>query len=74
MNNIREKVGQTVKEARSRSGLTLTQLKDIVDPAYLSRIENGKVPVGLDVLNKIAEAMDMEVKVTLTSRKEINWE
>lgn len=69
----RQQAGQRLKEARNRSGYSMTDLKKIIDPAYLSRIENGKVPVGVDVLERIAEAMKMKVNITFESKKDINW-
>jgi transcriptional regulator with XRE-family HTH domain len=69
----RQQVGQRLKEARSRSGYSMSDLKKIIDPAYLSRIENGKVPVGVDVLQRIADAMKMTLTITFESKKDINW-
>lgn len=71
--DTRQQIGQRIKEARLRAGYSLNDLKQSIDPAYLSRIENGKVPVGVDVLGRIADAMKMDMDIKFSTKKEINW-
>ncbi|MFZ1726054.1 MAG: XRE family transcriptional regulator [Albidovulum sp.] len=56
-------VGQAVKEARLRSGMTLAQLskESGVSTAMISKIERGDVSASLASLNALASAMDLPV-------------
>lgn len=59
----REQFGQKIVEARTIKRLTQTELADMVGITQnnLSRIENGKYNPGLDILQRISEALDMEL-------------
>lgn len=50
----RASMGQTIRSLRTQRGLT---------QAELARIEAGKYSVGLDILNKIANALGVEVLI-----------
>jgi len=56
-------VGQAVKAARARVGMTLAQLSQAsgVSPAMISKIERGDVSASLASLNALAGAMDVPV-------------
>lgn len=59
----RERIGNRIKELRKEQDVdakTLAQRVGI-DAGNLSRIEQGKFSVGLDILNKIASALNMRV-------------
>lgn len=58
-------MGQRIRELRTEQGLTLQQLADYagVTRANLSNIEGGRYSVGLDVLNRIAIALGVELKM-----------
>lgn len=59
----RERIGNRIKELRKEQDLdakTLAQRVGI-DAGNLSRIEQGKFSVGIDILNKIASALKMRV-------------
>lgn len=59
----REQFGQKIVEARTIKRLTQTELADMVGITQnnLSRIENGKYNPGLDILQRISDALDMEL-------------
>lgn len=56
-------LGARIKELRKRSGLTQDQLAERieVEAKYLSRIEVGKRYPSLDVLERIADALRVEM-------------
>jgi transcriptional regulator with XRE-family HTH domain len=58
-----ERVGQNVKEARDKAGLSLSKLSDMtgISKAHLVRLENGPSNPSLDVLSRIALALDLTV-------------
>ena len=57
MKNISSGVGQLIREARKRAGLTQQQLagKSGTTRNYISRIENDRSDIELDTLRKIIE-------------------
>lgn len=62
----RERIGNRIKELRKQQEMdakTLAQ-KVGIDPGNLSRIEQGKFSVGLDILNKIASVLNMRIDFT----------
>lgn len=65
MDNEREKrsLGSHIREARVRKGVSQRQLALITGTSrsYLWRIETGTADVGIDVLCRIARALDVEV-------------
>lgn len=70
-NKERERVGKKIREIRSSLKMeakTLARLSQI-DAANLSRIEQGKYSVGLDVLCKIATALNSRVDIVPTASK-----
>lgn len=60
----RARIGQRIKEIREERGLEAKELARIIniDAANLSRIENGRYSVGLDILAKIAAALGKKLE------------
>ena len=65
MDNEREKrsLGLHIREARTSKGVSQRKLALITGTSrsYLWRIESGTADVGIDVLCRIARALDVEV-------------
>ena len=64
-NRERERIGKKIREIRTAINMeakTLARLSQI-DPANVTRIEQGKYSVGLDILCKIAMALDSKVDI-----------
>ncbi|MCF0126749.1 MAG: helix-turn-helix transcriptional regulator [Clostridia bacterium] len=59
----RLRIGTRIREIREERGIEARDLARLakVDPANLSRIENGKYSVGLDILSKIAATLGKKV-------------
>lgn len=64
---VREKIGASLAEAREKQGYSVRELADKCGVSYvtISKIENGKFNVGLDVLSRIASALGMEVELVM---------
>ena len=59
----RERIGNRIKELRKEQNMdakTLAQ-KIGIGAGNLSRIEQGKFSVGIDILNKIASVLQMKI-------------
>ena len=59
----RTRIGTRIREIREERGIDAKDLAKLagIDAANLSRIENGKYSVGLDILSKIATALGKKV-------------
>lgn len=59
----RIRIGEKIKELRKEKGLDAKVLAEMTDitPANLCRIEQGKISVGLNILFKIARALDRKI-------------
>lgn len=59
----RLRIGYRIKELRKESGMEAKELaqKIGIDAANLSRIEQGRFSVGIDILNKIAGVFNMSL-------------
>ena len=59
----RERIGLRIRELRKEKCMDAKELalKIGIDPGNLSRIEQGRFSVGFDILNKIANVMNMRV-------------
>ena len=75
-NKERERIGIRIKELRKERGMEAKELaqKIGIDPGNLSRIEQGRFSVGFDILNKIANVMNMQVDFINKKRNEENGE
>lgn len=60
----RQRIGQRIAQVRNEHGMTQQQLSDAVGVSreHIARIEAGKYSVGLDILVKVAKALDMELE------------
>jgi len=63
--NDREKIGNRIREIRMKKGLTSEQLARMsgLKQQSISRIEFGKFSTGIDILGKIAKALDCDIEV-----------
>lgn len=64
--SIREEIGLKIALFRKEAGLSQ---RDLAEKAGLTqntiyKIENGKFSVGIDVLGKVAEALNRKVDIT----------
>lgn len=61
----RIRIGLQLNELREKQGLTYRQLAELTGLSFsnISKIEKGKYSVGLDVLQKIADALDADVTI-----------
>lgn len=67
-NELRLQVGTEIRRERESQGLTLKTLAGMVGTSYthLWKVENGKVSVGLDLLGKLADALDVPLAEIVT--------
>ena len=65
LNNERIRIGSRLRELREEQGLTATQLgeKCGLTQSTISKVENGKWSVSLDILSKICEALGARVEI-----------
>ena len=63
--NERERIGAQIRSLREERRMEAKELAAFadIDPSNLSRIEKGKFSAGLDVLCKIAAAMDCSIEI-----------
>jgi HTH-type transcriptional regulator, competence development regulator len=61
---MKETFGEYIHKLRSDNGLTLTKLAAAldIDQSTLSKIENGKRNVPVDVLPKLSKIFDLDLK------------
>ena len=61
-------IGKSIKQARTSKGLTQTQLGELLGTGYdksqISNIENGRIIVGVKLLNRIAKVLNTEILIT----------
>lgn len=59
----RARIGARIREIREQRGIDAKDLAKLagIDPANLSRIENGKYSIGFDILSRIAMALGKKV-------------
>jgi len=64
MKSTKELLGGRIKELRKMKGLSQEELSEKVDidPKHLSRIEVGRGFPSLDTLEKLADALNVEMK------------
>lgn len=64
--NHRERIGQRLAEFRQANGITQEQLaeKAGLDRANVSKIENGRYNVSIDILQRICDALSVELTLT----------
>ena len=61
----RKKIGGMIAEIRKEKGLTQEQLSKMtgLDRANIAKIENGRYNTGIDIISKIADALEVEIKI-----------
>lgn len=61
--NDRERIGKRIAELRSEKGISQAALAELscVGVSHIARIEKGYYSVGIDVLAKIAGALEVEL-------------
>lgn len=61
----RLRIGNRLRELREAQGLTTTQLAEMCGMSHstISKVENGKWSVSLDLLSKIAGALGCSVEI-----------
>nr|DAL35663.1 MAG TPA_asm: helix-turn-helix domain protein [Caudoviricetes sp.] len=62
---LRENIGQQIAMLRKKHGLTTRQLAELsgINFANISKIENGRYNVSVDVLERICSALGVRVKI-----------
>ena len=63
--NSRASVGRQLADARRDLGLTQMELAERagVDRANIAKIESGRYNVSVDILSRICNAMDCEIRI-----------
>ncbi|UHG93263.1 helix-turn-helix domain-containing protein [Spirosoma oryzicola] len=69
MSEITEQVGNQIREARKRRGLTLKELgeKVGVSESVMSRYEKGKINFTVDSLQKISSELGTKLNINLST-------
>ena len=59
----RERIGSKIRQIREEKGMEAKQLAMLsgIDAANMSRIEQGRYSVGVDILSKISHALGVKV-------------
>ncbi len=67
MSNINKEVGFNIRKIREEKGLSQEKLAALADlhRAYIGQIERGEKNIGLKNLEKIAKALNVEIKKLL---------
>lgn len=60
---VRKRIGTKIKQIREQKGIEAKHLASLanIDAANLSRIEQGKYSVGLDILSKLAFVLGQQI-------------
>lgn len=63
--NYRADIGRQLAELRAKRGLTTRQLADAcgVNYANISKIERGSYNVSVDILGRVCEALEAELRI-----------
>lgn len=64
--DVRTRIGSRIREIRERKGLTQGQLAQRcgIIQTTVSKIEQGRFSVSIDLLGRILDAMDAELEVS----------
>jgi len=62
--NVKEKLGNRINELRLEKSLSQEKLalKANIDRAYMHLIEKGKTNVSIELIEKIANALEVEIR------------
>ena len=65
--NDRLRIGSRLRELREAQGLTTTQLAEMCGMSHstISKVENGKWSVSIDILSKVCEALGARVEIVI---------
>ena len=65
MNNTAKAIGEKIAALRKAQGLTQKELaeKSELDRTYIVRVERGSINIGVEILAKIADALDTEIEL-----------
>lgn len=63
MENERERIGRRIAEIRKEKGISQAKLAELTGmaPGNIARIETGKYSTGVDLLSKIANALNYKL-------------
>lgn len=63
--NHREDIGKKIAQLRKEKGLTLKEMSELtkLDYSNISKIERGRYNVGIDILGKIADALNVDIEL-----------
>lgn len=63
--NERERIGALLAKKRNEAGLSVRALADLSGISYqnITKIENGKYNVSIDILSKIAGALNCQIEI-----------
>ncbi|GAP73080.1 hypothetical protein SAMD00024442_6_41 [Candidatus Symbiothrix dinenymphae] len=69
--NERERIGKRIRELRMQKGLSQLQLAELVGlrQPHIARIELGTYATGIDILSKVANALDCDLEVIERNKK-----
>ncbi|WP_165157895.1 helix-turn-helix domain-containing protein [Parabacteroides sp. ZJ-118] len=61
----RERIGTRIANIRKEKGYTVRRLAEIANirPATISNVENGKFSVGIDILARICDALEVKIEI-----------
>ena len=70
--NHREKIGQQIAQLRKEKGLSLRELSERCGVTFqnINKIENGKYNTGVDILGKIADALNSSINLVQNDVKD----
>lgn len=62
--NIKQKFGQKIKNLRKSKGISQEKLANLaeIDRTYLPTIEKGERNVSIEIVEKLAKALDVKIK------------
>lgn len=67
MNNVEERlrIGERIRQLRNEAGLTVRGLADLSEVSYqnITKIENGKYNVSIDILSKVTDALNAKIEI-----------
>lgn len=67
MNNEEERIriGNRIRELRNEAGLSVRGLANLSAVSYqnITKIENGKYNVSIDILSKVTEALNAKIEI-----------
>lgn len=63
--NERERLGKLLADKRNESGLSVRALAELAEVSYqnITKIENGKYNVSIDILSKIANVLNCQLDI-----------